>query len=362
MELPHVSGHDNRFRPPPPPPDDGPNAEDDLPGPPLTPPRRENIRSYGPGSSSLAAHPEEERHDEWALARAQPTTKDDRSNQRALKPKSIDPTQEDLKVEEYDLSVEDDDGDGGVPEPAPPTPFLGVWFEGISPQEIYTEEGYKASTAFQQAALIQLKKWDENVDGRFSANQAVQLVRSMCEMHDISTPAPQKHFWSSLCTCDCLVWMVILALLLWISMVIAAACARELSAEESGVLVTANDGQTTAMASMFVHHHFHDLQTMPEETLRRIHDCTFVHQGASQRLRVASLVRTANGNVRIAAPDRSTLELEGSLSGSTGRMYFNRPFYGKQQVNIHEPADPLWPKGCRFIVMAGAPARARPPR
>merc|ERR1712232_487473 len=189
------------------------------------------------------------------------------------------------------------------------------------------------------------------VDGRFSASQAVQLVRSLCEMHDIPEPAPQRPVWNSFCTCDCLVWVVIFTLLVWISMVIAAACARELSAQETGVLVTATDGLPTATASVFAHHSFNELQNMPEGTLRRVHDCTSVHQGASHRLRVASLVRSANGNVRIAAPDHSTLQLEGPLGGSNGRMYFTRPFYGKQQVDVDEPADPSWPNGCRFIIM-----------
>merc|ERR1712137_301411 len=130
-------------------------------------------------------------------------------------------------------------------------------------------------------------------------------------------------------SCDCLIWVVIFMLLVWIPILIGATLSREITAEDTGVLVSASSGLPMATATRVSHSSFTDMQTMPEDSLRNIRHCTFVHRGAFHRFQVAALARKQEGELHIVAPDRSTLTITGWLNddvaNTSSRMLFSRP-------------------------------------
>merc|ERR1712137_582400 len=138
-----------------------------------------------------------------------------------------------------------------------------------------------------------------------------------------------ERTWRDVLTCDCITWVAIFMLLVWVPIIIAAALAREIKAEDTGVLVSASSGLPMATATRVSHSSFADMQTMPEDSLRNIRHCTFVHRGAFHRFQVAALARKQEGELHIVAPDRSTLTITGWLNddvaNTSSRMLFSRP-------------------------------------
>jgi len=228
--------------------------------------------------------------------------------------------------------------------------------------EAYAEEERLLASEWQREALGHLRQMDERRLGRFTARQALELVQLMQANTEAALPPPRKFVWGDYITCNCLVWVAILIVIVWIPMVVAATVARELKADETGILVSAHEGVPAATATFLSYGGFADLQTMPEGTLRRVHDCTFVHRGAFHRLRVASLVRTGSGDVTVTAQDHSSLRIRGSLSSGIGAVSFTRPFYGEEHVDLGKIGHATEPTGCTFTAMSSAPARGRPPR
>jgi len=228
--------------------------------------------------------------------------------------------------------------------------------------EAYAREEGQVATEWQRAALGQLRQLDARRVGRFSAKQTLELVRALRVNTEASMPRPRTFRLNDYVTCSCLAWVAILIVILWIPMVIAGTLARELKAERNGVLISARDGLPTASALFLSRSSFKELQTIPEGTLRRIHDCTFVHRGAFHHLRVISLVRTSAGDVTLAAPDHSSLRIRGSLQDGAGTVSFYRPFYGVEQVDLAKMAQATEPTGCTLTALGSAPARSRPPR
>jgi len=225
------------------------------------------------------------------------------------------------------------------------------------PQEAYEEEERFASTPFQQAALDQLRDWDEEEEGRFTAQHVVHLTRLLVERQEELAPLPPPmRKWSDFISCDCIVWLVASILLLWAPMVVAASFARELKAQDNGVLITAFDGLPAAAVAFVDRHDFPELHTMAEATLRRIRDCAFVHRGVFHSLSVASLLRSAAGDVTITAPDRSELRIRDGIAT------FARLFSSEEQVDLSQATNSSAQAGCHFVSLTGAPARAQPPR
>merc|ERR1711920_366538 len=141
------------------------------------------------------------------------------------------------------------------------------------------------------------------------------------------------------------------------------ALAREIKAEDTGVLVSASSGLPMATASRVSHRSFSEMQSLPDEALRNIRHCTFVHRGAFHQLQVASLARKEEGEVHIVAPDRSELRITGWLNApnTSSRMTFSQPFHEEEEIDIDAPGA-VGLKGCSFSNLAGAPSRAAPPR
>jgi len=222
-----------------------------------------------------------------------------------------------------------------------------------APQEVIAE------TMLQRIALEQLERWDPSLD-LFSAKQAFKLVRYLRQEYEAAQRLrrPRKDWYVSI-PCDRIIWFVVIVLLIWIPIVIGTIFTREFKAESSGVLLSADSGRPMAAATVITLHAFSDIRNMQDADLRRIRDCTFVHGGAVHQLQVASLVRTAAGEVHVMTADRAVLRIEGLSDGSTG-VSLTQSFYGKEQIDLGASSDQSAPQGCSFTAMSRAPARVKP--
>jgi len=243
------------------------------------------------------------------------------------------------------------------PAAPPPTPFLPHGLK--TPKEAYALEERRASTPFQRAALEQLKEWDEEVEGRFSAKQALNLSR-LLSARKHKPPEPKERSWAEVVTCSGAVgtWIALLALVMLVPLGVAGYLSRDMNIQEpGGALVRTVDGSPVAAASLQLERRFSELSELPEAELRQIRACSFVHRGSFHRLSVASMVRSAAGSVQLASADGSNLKLvgaEGSLA-----LTFIRPFKGDEQVDLREPFN-TQSAGCSFVVRRNAKSRSRP--
>jgi len=250
----------------------------------------------------------------------------------------------------------------------PPTPFHGDPVSGYDmggqagahgapftrgAKEAYLVQKRRALTKFQREALDHLRAWDSTGEARFTAAQALRLVRTLQESY---APLPKvKPAWTrrDFFSCGCVIWLGVLVAFVWAPLLISASLSRELRAQDSGVLLAAVSGEPAATAELVSREGFGQLQALPEAKLRRIRDCTFVHRGARHSLRVASLVRATTGTVRIASADGSSLALDANSTS----IAFSRPFQGVELVSLTaEEGDAV----CSFGTVAEAP-RARLP-
>eukprot|EP00931_Biecheleriopsis_adriatica_P005739 TRINITY_DN107218_c0_g1_i1.p1 TRINITY_DN107218_c0_g1~~TRINITY_DN107218_c0_g1_i1.p1 ORF type:complete len:382 (-),score=90.33 TRINITY_DN107218_c0_g1_i1:116-1261(-) len=230
----------------------------------------------------------------------------------------------------------------------------------LTVEEIYAIEEQRLSTPFQRRAYKQLREWDDEVEGRFSAKQAVNLAKQLAAVKQAKEAGHRERSWSELasCTCITLIWIVLAALVLLVPMTIGGVLSRNVYVQSNGaVAMTTNDGLAAA-ANVLTQRGLRDLSVIPEEELRKIRDCTFVHRGALHRLRVASLVRSANGAVQLVSPDHSSLKINRGGDGLT--MTFDRPFIGEQKVDLADPFNRDLLAGCSFQVMTDAGIRGTP--
>eukprot|EP00933_Yihiella_yeosuensis_P009997 TRINITY_DN11620_c0_g7_i1.p1 TRINITY_DN11620_c0_g7~~TRINITY_DN11620_c0_g7_i1.p1 ORF type:complete len:473 (-),score=106.70 TRINITY_DN11620_c0_g7_i1:62-1480(-) len=232
----------------------------------------------------------------------------------------------------------------------PPTPFLQG---GIGPNESYFNEANKVRSEFQKIAFEQLREWDDEVEARFTAKQAVNLVRIL-NGHRYVPPPPRKQSWYEFITTNLIrfSWLVLASLMLLMPMLIAGVLSTETKpVGDIGNTVTKLDESPTAMAGVVTVRSLMDLQHMKEAELRLIRDCTFQHRGAFHRMHVASLVRNPVYGVFLTSADESMLRIDGTA------VTFSRPFVGDQPVDVQETRGDA---RCTFTAMADASDRSTP--
>eukprot|EP00441_Pelagodinium_beii_P046945 CAMPEP_0197621148 /NCGR_PEP_ID=MMETSP1338-20131121/1776_1 /TAXON_ID=43686 ORGANISM="Pelagodinium beii, Strain RCC1491" /NCGR_SAMPLE_ID=MMETSP1338 /ASSEMBLY_ACC=CAM_ASM_000754 /LENGTH=381 /DNA_ID=CAMNT_0043190505 /DNA_START=44 /DNA_END=1189 /DNA_ORIENTATION=+ len=240
---------------------------------------------------------------------------------------------------------------------APPEPARS---SAQTPQDSYASEEMRLRTPFQRKAFRQLKNWDEEVEGKFTARQAVNLARQLSEKKALADEGRRSLAQLLSCGGITLTWIVLAALIVLVPLTVGAVLARDVRAESTGIIVTNSlGGSSNAGATQFVTHKgLAELGGLSEAELRQIKDCTFVHRGAFHRLSVASLVRWPSGIIRLASADRSSLKIQGD--GNTTEMTFNRPFIGDQKVDLQDPSNADETAACSFVAMKDAQSKASP--
>lgn len=219
-----------------------------------------------------------------------------------------------------------------------------------------------------RAARAQLNKWDKMTrSGHFSGEQAIELVRLLATRQAaVDPPCPAKP--RKYVTFPCVFYTAFFAMLLLAAIQVAFEVAKDYSAADSGVLVDPSSGTPLAAGTAIRFHNLQDLAVLPPATLRRVRDCTFVHQGAVHHLSVASMVRSKDAQqVLLVGRDLSRLRLE-SRKAEKGAMraYLSQPFKGEQELDItteqlsHDGNTTKWLAGCSFEILVVAPERSRP--
>lgn len=240
------------------------------------------------------------------------------------------------------------DATDNLPPPPPPEPQPQ---QQPAPEKgpvdlIYESAEARASSSLQESALKRLRQWDVDKTGHFTSNQIVHLVREMSIARQEAGAVPEeKMLWDKL-SCNKCIWTVLLMLMVWMPMLIASSLSRPILSDDDGIL-TSKSGKLAATAAVSETHAIGSLLYLPDEKLRLMRDCTFVHRYASHRLHVASVIRSAEGNLIINSPHMSRLKVEKSSQGP--RMIFEQDFVGDEVVDMNG--------GCGFAVMSRASRR-----
>lgn len=215
------------------------------------------------------------------------------------------------------------------------------------------------NTECQRYAFEKLKEWDFEVDNRFTARQALNLVR---ELSARSEQESTKQTWFQKLSGSCVVltWIVLAALILLVPLSVAGALGRDVRVESNGLVVRNTDGSQTAALLATQQKGLHELLVLPEAELRKIRDCTFVHYGAFYRLRIVSLMRsTTSDQVRLGSPDGSSLKLARNSGNESLTVLFARPFVGAQKVDLEDPSNKQTTlAGCSFQAMTDVSHRS----
>lgn len=245
-------------------------------------------------------------------------------------------------------------GSGALrPEAPQPTPLLRQ-----SPQEAYASEEAQLRTPFQRKAFRQLKQWDNEVEGRFTAKQAVNLARQLSMKKHAEMHGRRSLLQLLSCGGISLTWIVLASLIVLVPLTIAGALSRDVRAEETGIIVKNLDGGLVAASEFLTRKGLAELSALSEAELRQIKECTFVHRGAFNRLSVASLVRWPSGILRLASADRASLKIQ--EIGASVEITFSRPFIGDEKVDLQDPSNSDGSAGCTFFAMTDAHSKASP--
>lgn len=216
------------------------------------------------------------------------------------------------------------------------------------------------NSEFQRYALEKLREWDEDVDNRFTARQAVNLVRALSAREQQATK--QTWFQHLSGSCVLLTWVVLAALILLVPLTVAGALARDVRVESSGRMVRNMDGSKAAALMATQRKGLQELLVLPEAELRKIRHCSFAHYGAFYRLSIVSLMRSARSDeVRLGSPDGSSLKLVRGSDTESLAVTFTRPFVGPQRVDLRDPFNEQSSEaGCSFQAMTDVLQRSIP--
>eukprot|EP00930_Biecheleria_cincta_P049746 TRINITY_DN34945_c0_g1_i1.p1 TRINITY_DN34945_c0_g1~~TRINITY_DN34945_c0_g1_i1.p1 ORF type:complete len:395 (-),score=83.46 TRINITY_DN34945_c0_g1_i1:113-1297(-) len=232
---------------------------------------------------------------------------------------------------------------------------------GSRPHEAYAAEEARLDSEFQRYAFEKLKEWDDEVDNRFTARQAVNLVRALSARREQEVPK-QTCFQQLSGGCAALSWAVLAALIFLLPLTLAGALARDVRVESSGLVVRNADGSQAAALMATQRKSLQELLVLPEAELRKIRDCSFAHYGAFYRLSIVSLMRSATSDeVRLGSPDGSSLKLVRGFDTEPLAVTFTRPFVGSQKVDLRDPFNEQTSEaGCSFRAMTDVLHRSTP--
>jgi len=224
---------------------------------------------------------------------------------------------------------------------------------------VYEQEEDLVETQTQEFALSWLQAQDPERTGQFTTAQLVQLVREIRGSGTSRSRKPKKP-WDAF-TCDVCIWLTFALILVWLSMIVAGALSQPVLTESSGALKN-RDGQAAATASFLETHDLLSLPSMAPGTLRRIQDCTFVHQNAFHRIRVSSLVRTQEGQVVMTSAEGSQLTVEHPEGQDKASVSFSQPFVGEETVErflLDSDDTPQKGLGCNFAMLTPTTKRSK---
>jgi len=237
--------------------------------------------------------------------------------------------------------------------------------DGWRQDKVYKQAvGSGIGTQLQKTAIETLWMWDVDQTYEFEPGRILELVR---ELKVASEKPPRTRPWHGLFSVDCLAFLFLLAVLLIAPVMISASYSRAVLSEPSGVVVTSSGRQPIGAAVALSSRNLTEVIDLPQLELRGIRDCALRSRGAMHHFRVASLLRSGGGDVRMAASDGARLLLARRAVGVEGEgsvisVTFFRPFHGEDHFNLTAgAADVVQPPTCRFefLTQAALPHRAQ---